>query len=239
MSDNRIIEPSFEKADYNSLVASINFEYCKKHDYDFIYYRPYLADKDSNTIYNCVDPHTNALRHASWSKLLSTYLVLKKDYDYVCYIDSDCIFYDFNKPLNYYIDTFKVNDLIFLNNKPWNNDKPCAGFYIAKVCSKTKNFVKDWYHYNLQQKNTKHPWEQDALMEIFYYYNLVLVDDWMFREVKGQYLRHISAGSEPHINRSVFFRKFIDDNKIDYSNVNDITFIEFDTSPNCFHWDIA
>ena len=46
MSDNRKLHGSLAGADYNSLVAAINYEYCKKHGYDFIYYRPYLNNKD-------------------------------------------------------------------------------------------------------------------------------------------------------------------------------------------------
>jgi hypothetical protein len=42
MSDNRSIDPDIEKASYNSLVASINYEYCKKHKYDFLYYVPII-----------------------------------------------------------------------------------------------------------------------------------------------------------------------------------------------------
>ena len=73
MSDNRNLEMDFKEAKYNSLAASINYEYSKKHNYDFIYYRPYLKDEENFNLTNCVDPNNiTDLRHASWSKLLST-----------------------------------------------------------------------------------------------------------------------------------------------------------------------
>ena len=44
MSDNRKLDKNIRSAEYNSLAAAINYEYCKKYNYDFIYYRPYLND---------------------------------------------------------------------------------------------------------------------------------------------------------------------------------------------------
>ena len=86
MSDNRPLAPNFEKADYNSLAASINYEYCKLYGYDFIYYRPYLKDPSVTVLYNCLDPNGEE-RHASWSKLLSTTKVLEGGDDYVVYVN--------------------------------------------------------------------------------------------------------------------------------------------------------
>ena len=92
MSDNRLLSNDINNANYNSLTASINYEYCKKYNYNFLYYRPYLDNKEIIDLYNCPDPNSSELRHAAWSKLLSTQLALQLDYDYIVYIDSDCIF---------------------------------------------------------------------------------------------------------------------------------------------------
>ena len=77
MSDNRKLSTDRETADYNSLSAVINYEYCKKHNYDFIYYRPYLYNENEITLNNCIDPNTKLFRHPSWSKILSTKLAFK------------------------------------------------------------------------------------------------------------------------------------------------------------------
>ena len=221
MSDNRYLENDIEKANYNSLVAVINNEYCKKHNYDFLYFIPTL--NGSNALYNCVDPNSGELRHASWSKLLSTKICLEKEYDYIVYIDSDCIFKDFNFKIEGIIDD---SDIIFLNNKPWGDELPCAGFYICKVCDRTKTMIKEWYNYRIPEKNINNNWEQDALWNIYKNYNIKIIDSWMFKEDNKQFLRHIC-----HIENNIrigYFRNFIRSNNINY-NINDIKSITFNT----------
>jgi hypothetical protein len=233
MSDNRIIEKLIAKAEYNSLVASINYEYCKKHNYDFLYYRPYLINKNEVKLLNCKNPITNNLRHSSWSKLLSTSLAFELKYDYVVYIDSDCIFKDFNQTLPDFIKPYTNKDIIFLNNKPWGDDKPCAGFYICKVNEYTKQFIQDWYNLNIPEKDTNHAWEQDALWRIFKNYNIAIVNSWMFKEDNHQFLRHICSLEKN--NRLSYFSSFIKSMNIDYEkNINEINVIEFDTNIKMF-----
>ena len=210
MSDNRfVLGNDYNSLDYNGFVAAINYEYCKKHDYDFVYYRPYLQNKNEIKLLNCRNPTTRALRHASWSKLLSTSLALKSksSYDYVVYIDSDCIFKDFTQTLEDFIMPHTDKDILFLNNRPWNTNKPCAGFYICKVNVFSQHFLRDWYNVNLPEKDTQHAWEQDALWKIYKHYNVGIIDGWMFREKKHQFLRHI--GSNEKKNRIPYFTNFI------------------------------
>ena len=163
MSDNRKLEKNIRSAEYNSLAAAINYEYCKKYNYDFIYYRPYLNDKDTIKLENCIDPNTNKLRHSAWSKLLSTSLALKLNYDYVVYIDSDCIFKDFNQSLKDFIMPHTKKDIIFLNNKPWGSDKPCSGFYVCKVCENMRQMINSWYNFDFKEKRNPCRFEQGAL----------------------------------------------------------------------------
>lgn len=230
MSDNRPLDNSIDTAEYNSLVASINYAYCKKYNYDFIYYRPYINDKNNHSLYNCIDPNTKELRHASWSKLLSTSQILDLNYDYVVYIDSDCIFKDFNLTLDKFIEPITSAPIIFLNNKPWNSDKPCAGFYICKVCDETKQFIKGWYNYKLPSNNKNHTWEQEALWRILKNINMNIIDSIMFLEKEGQYLRHVSS-YEKNI-RTEYFLNFIKTNNIIY-DVASINVIEYDTTSLC------
>lgn len=227
MSDNRPLVPNFERADYNSLAASINYEYCKVYGYDFIYYRPYLKDPNVTVLYNCLDPNGEE-RHASWSKLLSTTKVLEESYDYVVYIDSDCIFRNFSISLETFITPYANKDMIFLNNKPWGDNLPCAGFYVCKVGDRVREVVRRWYGTSLPAKNKQHAWEQDVLWKIRGSIDYALVDSWMFREERGQMLRHI--GSHEGFNRTPYFKNVVRSNDMKYAeNIKNIRVVEFDT----------
>jgi hypothetical protein len=237
MSDNRTLAPTLPKAGYNSLVAAINSEYCKRHGYDFVYYRPYYAQKEEVKLLNCVNPVTQAMRHASWSKLLSTSLALQLNYDYICYVDSDCIFKDFHMTIEEFLQPYSDKDILFLNDKPWSDTMPCAGFYICKVNERTKQFVHDWYAVNLPDKDTKHSWEQSALRTIYQNYNIGIVDSWMFREKEGQFLRHI--GTDDGANRVPYFTSFLHTHNIDYAKtIQAIPVREFDTNPHKNSFDV-
>jgi len=228
MSDNRFLSKNYNNAEYNSYVACINYEYCKKYNYDFIYYRPYLDNIKSVVLNNCKDPNSGNLRHAAWSKLLSTNIALELSYDYIVYIDSDCIFKNFNKSLEDFINLYN-KPIIFLNNKPWGDTVPCSGFYICKVSSYTKKFIKDWYNVCIPTRNIYHAWEQDALWQIFRNYDIAIVDQWMFREEDDQLLRHVASWEKE--KRLPYFRNFIHVNGIDYSrNIMNINVVEYNTS---------
>ena len=242
MSDNRKLDTSMETADYPSFAASINSHYCKQHGYDFVYFHPYLYKKygpkhktmktisleqkgvvQDKYLYNCFDPITKEPRHAAWSKLLSTQRALQLPYDYVVYIDSDCIFKK-NQSIEEFIRPYS-KEILFLNDKPYHYDKPCSGFYILKNTPATKKFVKDWYHVQLPEKNKEHAWEQSALLTIFEKYDVQLIDDWMFKEKRGQFLRHI--GSFDAQGRIPYFKAFMKKHKIPFAT--DIKVIPFST----------
>lgn len=230
MSDNRPLSSDFTKSEYNSLVAAINYTYCKKYGYDFLYYRPYLNKTDTTSVFNCLDPKTKELRHASWSKLLATCLAIDLGYDSIVYIDSDCIFKDFDTSLETFIKPSPEKTLVFLNNKPVGKDKPCAGFYYAKVCKEVRDFVKEWYDVDLPLKNKHHAWEQDALWFLGTRPFIGIIDSWMFQEEKGQYLRHIS--SFDNVSRVPYFKKFLTDKNINFSEtISEIKVVEFETEP--------
>ena len=216
MSDNRELEENYELSKYNSQTAVINKEYCNKNGYDFIYYIPHL--NESKTVYNCLNPITGNSRHASWSKLLSTKKALKLHYDYVVYIDSDCIFKDFDKRLEIYIERNKDKSIIFLNDKPWSTDKPCAGFYICKTCPESMNIINDWWiSSEFPDKDKDHPWEQTTLHANYKKLNIGIVDEWMFQEVEGQFLRHIGSAEDREFNnRETYFKNIISSKKIPY-----------------------
>jgi ABC-type thiamine transport system substrate-binding protein len=196
---------------------------------------PYLNNINEKSLFNCINPISKKLRHAAWSKLLSTKKTLLLDYDYIVYIDSDCIFKDFNQSLEEFIKPSSDNNIIFLNNKPWNDDYPCSGFYICKVNNYTRQFVEDWYNINAPKYDRNHEWEQVALWYLFKQtayinsYNIKLIDGWMFEEKEQQFLRHI--GHNRGDQRIPYFKSFIKSKNIDYEEtINKIKVIPYNTN---------
>jgi hypothetical protein len=231
MSDNRPVSTKLESAEYNSLSAAINYEYSKKHGYDFIYYRPYLHNTSVIELYNCLNPNSKETRHAAWSKLLSSQKALESPYDYVVYLDSDCIFYNHSLKLEDYIKPYLDKSILFLNDYPFSKENPCSGFYICKVNDISKGFFKEWYSYNLPEKDKEHAWEQNALYKLLPRDFIQIIDDVMFEEKEGQYIRHI--GTHDGGNRVPIFKGFIENNRIDFEkSILSIRYEDYSTSPN-------
>ena len=220
MSDNRPLSAQIGQADYNSLTAAINYDYCRIHNHGFRYYQPYLETETEVVLHNCVDPATGNPRHASWSKLLSTELALTealqtREYDYVVYIDSDCIFKNFGQTLQEVLAPYAENEIVFTNNEP-SSAGPCAGFYACKVTPYALRFVKKWYDTYIPQRNIARVWEQAALTRMYKSYNVGLMDNGdFFHERSGQFLRHVIS-STAH-KRIPYFLRFLTANRIPYS----------------------
>jgi hypothetical protein len=186
----------------------------------------YFAKEDNIVLNNCIDPNTNLTRHCAWGKVLSAKLALEQDYDYTVYIDSDCIFKDFNKTIESLIKLYN-NNIIFLNDNPSNPNKPNSGFFICKKCSESLNFINNWYNVNIPDKNINHSWDQAGLWTIYNKYNIVIIDDWMLAEKKGQFLRHI-CHAENKI-RIPYFKNFINTHNIKY-DILKIKCIDYNTT---------
>lgn len=227
MSDNRDLSNNIDESDYNSLATYINYKYSTTHGYDFKYLQPRLNNKVE--IFNCYSP-SNKIRHASWSKILSVIKIMKEypTYDWIFYLDSDCVFNDNTKTIYEFLLNsrntkgtdldFKQN-LFFMNSLPWSSDLPCAGFFIIKNNNEMLQFMEYWYSDESVEKfNTIHPWEQNSL-QFNLKYDCEIIDDWMFRERPSQFLRHI--GSEEHNNRIPYFKSVINaiDTNDEYSEV--------------------
>ena len=228
MSDYRLLSNIYDTANYNSLTASINYEYCKKYNYNFIYYRPYNNNIETIDINNCIDPNTNLPRHFSWSKLLSCLKTLKLEYDYVVYINSDCIFKNFNISIEKFIEKHINKNITFLNNKPWGDHYPCSGFFICKNNNISVDFIKEWFNFNIPEKNTQHTYEQEALWRIYQGNDIGIINSWMFREEADQFLRII--GNHENNNRIPYFKNYIKLNNIDFNNIDLIKCINYNTN---------
>jgi hypothetical protein len=230
MSDNRKLEKTYNTAGYYSVTAAINYEYCRKHEYDFVYYRPYLEDPNVINLYNCVDYNNFELRHAAWSKILCTLDLMKKGYDYVMFIDSDCIVKNFDFKMEDLIKSHEGKDLIFSNNAPWCSEKPCTGIYICKVGEYATHFLNAWYNVSIPHFNRNHAWEQEAMYTIYKNFDIALFDNEnMFDEHEGQTFRHVC--SHTNDQRLPYFKNFLENKKIDFmKNMNEIVTVDFNTA---------
>ena len=255
MCDNRPLSSDLEKADYNSMTACINYIYCKRNGYDFMYSQCIYKEKIGD-VFNCIDPNSKVWRHAAWSRLIYTMDLIKNknNYDYIVYIDSDCIFRDHDMRIEKYIENHLDKDIIFINNNPWHLRLPCSGFYACKPNAAMDLFFKNWYEMDIPFKNNERYWEQDALWLLIYnlpvkkqyldklHGNLVptrgwptnigLIDDVMFFRRQGQFLTHI-CGADAALRKPTF-SKAIEINNIDFPTIIDKIqqggFILFDTS---------
>jgi hypothetical protein len=169
---------------------------------------------------NCLSTNKKP-RHAAWSKIISCIKVIEEGckYDFVVYLDSDCVFNHHETSLINYLDQSKNvlnenlnmnSDILFMNNQPWHRFLPCSGFFIFRPNSHALDFFKSWYQQNQDEKyNLDHPWEQHCLQTYLTKSSkFEIIDDWMFQEEKqNQYLRHIGR-----INplRKTFFSKIVD-----------------------------
>jgi hypothetical protein len=247
MVDNRDLIDDFDESNYVSLAVCINYLYSKKHGYDFLYYKTKNMNEIENTKNAAVafNYKLKQYRGAPWAKIPASFNASKKKYDRIVYIDSDCVFRNFSLSVDDFLKKTKNiqgkvedKDVVFLNNKPWNENRPCSGFYVIKPSSVTQNFLKVWWNYPNEKYNFRHDYEQRSLFHIFKDFDEIIEikDQWMFKPALNQYLRHI--GSHEGEKRVPTFKKFL----IDLLNVSKDTFkevienvpaIEYSTSTDC------
>lgn len=130
---------------------------------------------------------------------------------------------------NHFSETVSKAISFFLNNLPWEDDKPCSGFFCCKVNKVTYSYLLEWYKCYIPEKNKTHAWEQDALWRLYSdWSSWRIIDSWMFMESPGQFLRHISSWERSL--RDVYFRQVIAERELDYELLaSQIRCIDIDT----------
>ena len=146
MVDNRQLSNEYNMNNYWSNTVYINKIYCNKYGYDFKFVNPYYK-VNTNNLYSCIDINTNELQHGAWSRIPVILHYLNNSYKYIVYIDSDCIFRNFNISIEDKINQYVDSTLIFQSNSPWHPILPCSGFFICKNTIETITFLKNWYAY--------------------------------------------------------------------------------------------
>lgn len=211
MVDNRPPDHGFIR--YTSAVAQ---RYADRHGYDFRYQIvPPLADDPS---VGCLSPRGRP-RHVAWAKLLAMHQLLSEGYDSVCYVDTDVMFMDLDRTITEFVAATPLawgsrnGDVLFLNNKPYGtlalNDMPCSGVILLTAGPFAAAFLRAWYALDVPGHDLGHPWEQNALWEIFRNYprDLGVFDAWMFADEEGQWLRHVPHDQDRETRFAQAFRR--------------------------------
>jgi len=254
MSDNRDLMLNAEEMGYNSLAALINYNYCKKNSYDFTYYQSFYQkidyptnDRDQNgqvmdlpDIYllNAAskNPNNGKMRHAAWSKILTSLIVLEEDYDYVVYIDSDAILRNLDNKLEDFIEKhIGDNNFIFFSNSQkigvLEDNNSCSGFFVIKNCKEAKENLIDWWHLEgYDQFDLSPPWEQFNLHRSSIKDNMkvTIVYEHHFEEKEGQLVRHVHSGQMG--KRMEYFMNVIKEQNLDFLDIYKINWKRYDTS---------
>jgi tetratricopeptide (TPR) repeat protein len=92
--------------------------------------------------------------------------------------------------------------------------------------------MKDWYALDLTGHNRMHPWEQAALQHLWKKHNGIhVLDEWMFREQEGQFLRHLCHMEGEQ--RIPYFKQYLIQTNIPYStciqSIVDTMYVKFNT----------
>jgi len=128
-------------------------------------------------------PGYKYFRASSWSKLPPLWLLNREYgslYDYIWFIDSDAtpnpsyrnrslsdslrLWNESSEKVVYrgVKDVYNAT-FLFMSNYPWRDDMPCAGTFIFKTGDAAGAILREWWDYDIPQKNQADFMEQDAL----------------------------------------------------------------------------
>jgi hypothetical protein len=224
-SDNRDVKFNNKKNNYVELSALINLNYAIRNKCDFFFFKiiddfniNYLNKKETLTSYSRL---ARSCKAASWVKLLTIYSALNLNYEYIIYLDSDCIFNNQKITINQIIRLLKKKQMLFYSDKPWNVDLPNCGFILLKNSYFNKRFIKKWWQ-TFSLKNLTHPYEQFWLQK-FWLNNsklvkkkIILLPDEICRlKNNKQFIFHMT--SDFGKKRGYFFNNYTYKNKL---NIN-------------------
>ena len=224
-SDNRDVKFNDKKNNYVELSALINLNYAIRNKCDFFFYKivddfniKYLNKKETLTSYSRL---ARSCKAASWVKLLTIYSTLNLNYEYIIYLDSDCIFNNQKITINQIVRLLKKKQMLFYSDKPWNINLPNCGFILLKNSYFNKSFIKKWWQ-TFSLKNLTHPYEQFWLQK-FWLNNLkivkkkiILLPDEICRlKNKKQFIFHMTSDFAK--KRDHFFNNYTNKNKL---NIN-------------------
>lgn len=177
MSDNRPLQDSYAdiraKNGYHSLAVAVNFLYARRWNYDFRFYQIALNETaaaaqganvgalprnhDHKHSGACYHVGRRELRSAPWCKILPSWLATREPRaGWAVYLDSDIIFLDDNRSLEYVLDDPAHHRLTwgaplsnttvgFIANLPWMLLYPVSCMYWFRPGERARRFMQFWW----------------------------------------------------------------------------------------------
>ncbi|MFZ9206440.1 MAG: hypothetical protein ACO22D_03520 [Schleiferiaceae bacterium] len=214
MGDDRpVVTGRLAMSSYPSLAYEINRRFCEKLGWDFRYEQYQLP----KYWWGKLPPYSSAAhqsRAASWVKLLAVQRALDLGYEFVVWIDSDCIFYDHHADWSSTLSHFNQPEVSFLSwvDRPFYTDQFCAGFFIVRSSDRIRELIRTTWTAP-STFSLKHVYEQselNAAIKDWPSSHYVIVDEPMFElEDDTQKLLHIASFN--HKQRVPSFLKWFAD----------------------------
>lgn len=126
-----------------------NAEYFKRYDIDFLYEKTLLTEE----------------RHPSWNKILLLQRELKKDYDYVVWMDDDILITNHTIDLNDIIAKYEFDNILIDDNAHIGKYKINCGMFVCKNNDTTKEFLQSIWDNAKPEHYFGGVWENDTFQE--------------------------------------------------------------------------
>jgi len=227
-SDNRKLNFN-QKLRYIEYCALINKSYFLNYNIDF-----FIVKIDNTLSSNlvskkdCISGYSRSAlspKAASWTKLLAIYSFFKSQYDYILYLDSDCIVNNHKIKPNFLIKNLHNKQALFYSDRPWNKKLPNCGFILMKNNTYNKIFIRNWWN-TFSKKNLSHPYEQ-YWFQNFWKKNKqkvkknfkLLNDNICSLESDKQFIFHMTRDFRSKNKNNFFFKKCIKENGIKFRNI--------------------
>jgi hypothetical protein len=227
-SDNR--SPNFrKKLGYLEYCALINKSYFSNYNINFFFLKiENITNSNLLSKKDCVSGYARKAlspKAASWTKLLAIYSFFKSKYEYILYLDSDCIVNNHKIKPSSLIKNLDNKQALFYSDRPWNEKLPNCGFILMKNNNYNKIFIKNWWN-TFSKKNLSHPYEQYWLQNFWrdnkkkVNINFKLVKENICRlKSDKQYIFHMTSDFRNRNINNFFFKEYMEKNRIKFKNI--------------------
>jgi hypothetical protein len=198
MGDDRPVREGAQTAtSYPSLAYEINRRFCASKNWDFRYECYGLPSRPWGS-WSAYSRSARQHRAASWVKIFAVLRALELGYEFVIWIDSDCIFYNHSADWSDVMESFDRPELQFLSwvDRPFYHDQFCAGFFIVRSSEAIQRLLCELWT-QPSDYSWKHVYEQSELnsrIKCWSPAEYTIIDEPMFRlEVEDQRLLHLAS----------------------------------------------